>query len=81
MRHEDGACLLEWSASCDVIVVMMTVDDVADWRRGHPPNLREVHLRGLGVHRVGHDDTGRIDDEHRLVAAVLEDVDTVSNRF
>src|SRR5690242_13189615 len=72
--------ILEGLAAGDVIEVVVAVDQVADRLVGHLLDLVDVVLHTLRprvADRIGGDDTVARDDEHRLRAAVAENVDTV----
>ncbi|MCD9295934.1 hypothetical protein LUR18_25515 [Bradyrhizobium diazoefficiens] len=78
MRDEGGAEILEWLAAGDVVVVMMAVDDVFDRLVGDRLDRVDIGLGGSQVgDRVGCDHALRRHHEHRLMAAIAEDVDIV----
>jgi hypothetical protein len=80
VREERCAEILERLAAGDVVVVMVAVDHVPDWRRSDFLDLVDVGgdgVRAVQPDRVGRDDALGRDHEHRLMATETEDVDVV----
>src|SRR5688572_12801161 len=60
--------------------MMVAVDQIANWLIGDLPDFREVDLGRFApcvADRIGRDHTGGRNDEHRLHAAMAEDVDVL----
>ena len=72
------AKILEWLAASDVIEMAVAVNDVFDRRLSHRLDRVDIGLRRPPfTNRVGGDHARRRDDEHRLMAAITENVDIV----
>ena len=80
VRDHARAGILERLAACDVIEVVMAVDQILDRLVGDLLDRIDVLLTALRPavgDRIGGDDAVLGDDEHRLMAAVAPDVDVV----
>src|SRR5215510_9159055 len=80
VRNHASAGVLEGLAAGNVVEMMVAVDQIADRLVGDLLDLIDVVLHALRpriADRISGDDAGRRDDEHRLRAAVAEDVDAL----
>src|SRR5262249_55648589 len=80
MRHEGCAQILERLTAGSVIEMAVAVDDVFDRRLGYGLGGGRVGLgRPTQVDGVGGDHACGRDDDHRLIAAITENVDVVGD--
>src|SRR5262245_39303036 len=78
VRDEGRAKVLERLATGDVVEMAVAVDDVFDWRLCHGFDRVDIGLyRPPLADRIGGDHAVRRDNEHRLMTAIMEDVDVV----
>ena len=80
MRDDRGASILQGLASGDVIEMVVAVDQILDGLVGDLLDLIDVGLptcRPPVGDRIGGDDAGTGDNEHRLMVDVAKDVDVI----